>query len=412
MTASLRSTTFRLPAAALLAAAAVVVFFSQPFAWLILCCLVLATAPERHTVWLLGLAASATFLGLNLLKELQGDFVYYVDLQAYLANQPASVLLDEAQLRLVSASYRVTEIGFYGPLWVLAQIFPGDRSTVAIAATLGIYVTTMCGLLIIARHQRWSEGLTLTVILFVFFASINFVQTTHLLRQYVASSFVFLAFACIVAGRRPAALCAALYACTIHNGALLLVASLVALAVLFPPGIFSAGRRWSLALRVLGGFGILALSFGLGMLGLLEGITAEESAQIGVVHYVGIGALFLVYMLASARGAGEGNFAHYVALAFISIYVISLGFFLLGIGLFALRYFAYLEWLFGLMLATILMSLPHRRWGIDQFARWGLCLVALAVFVVRLRGSPWAYAGEHEEVLGRSLFFIINAAGS
>jgi hypothetical protein len=59
--------------------------------------------------------------------------------------------------------------------------------------------------------------------------------------------------------------------------------------------------------------------------------------------------------------------------------------------LFALRYFAYLEWLYGLMLGAILFNLFRDRPALKTFTRFAVALAAAAILTVRVGVSEWTY---------------------
>ncbi len=334
----------------------------------------------------------------------------YVALQSYFSGRPFTALFGESEIKMISGSFRISEIGFYGPMWMLAQLVPNERMAVALAASFGVYHPTFFGLKLFRKHQQWNEGHFLAVLFFVFFASINFVQTTHLLRRYTFSSMMFLAFALFLFDRRRMSFAVTLLACTVHNGAFLLVVKLVLLALLFPPGIFTSARRGALLLRVAAGGLLMGASFYLGALEQLQSFTSEET-NIGATHYLLIGVLFAMYFIARKARQTTDVSRHYVTMAVLAVFSLSLGFFLLGARLFALRYFVYLEWLFGLMIGAILHALPRTRLGVQQFARWALCAASVAIFVLRIQGAPWAYAGERVGIFSRNFFDLVAAVG-
>ena len=173
-------------------------FFLSPLLVLVLICFAIVLASDGSFSRVYLFAACLLFVLLNLSKELEGDLATYTNLQLYLQARSPGVLLSVDELRMISGTYRATEFGFYAPLWFLSNLFPDSRNVIPIAATLAIYIATFIGLEAIAKGEHWNRRLTLVVAFFVFFASINFIQSIHLVRQYVSASLAFCAFAFFV----------------------------------------------------------------------------------------------------------------------------------------------------------------------------------------------------------------------
>jgi hypothetical protein len=365
-------------------------FYWYPLLTLLLVCVIAAASGSRIGGAIFLVAAALLFTIVNITKELAGDLANYVLVVQYLANRPFTTLFNAYEMAPLSGSYRVTEIGFHGTMWALSNIFDSGRVIVAVGATAGIYLPVFFGLRLIARREAWTQGEFLTVVFFVFFAAINFVQTTHLLRQYISTAVVFLAFALFVNGRNLWALFVTLVACSIHNGTALLVADLAALTVLFPRqrlarlGLISLGLRFVAALIVIGA------SVGLIFLQQLEHIGLPEGT-ITIWHYLLVVGFLGVSVLRDARNGTLSPTHYYARLAFTVIFVISLAFFVLDVRLLALRYFDYLECLFGLILANILCSMPRERVVLPLFTRWGVCFVSVMILVWRVFTAPWNY---------------------
>jgi hypothetical protein len=385
-------------------------FFRFPLALLFLVCLICVAAPDRRFVWVFLASACGLFTLLNASKQVAGDLVNYLALLEYIRYVPFRDLFDRETIVGITGSYRISEMGFYAPLWVLSKLFDNQRLVIAVGATLGIYAPTYLGLLRIARREHWSIELTLVIALFVFFAAINFVQTTHLLRQYIATSVIFLAFAYFLEGRRGRAALLALLGCTVHNAAAILVADAAALAVLFPYRRVARLGLGSLLLRLLAAAALLGASLAAVSLLEFQQFTLDES-PISPWHYVVVGVFFAGFVVLHSGGAALRRYVHYTKLTFVIVYGLSLGFFIIGIRLFALRYLGYLEWLFGLMLGGILHAMPRERLGRYFFSRWAVIGAAALILLMRVERAPWTYGGVQAEIFFMDFFALMQSLG-
>jgi hypothetical protein len=133
-------------------------FFLHPLALLLFTCLVAVICPTDALKWLFLAAAGTVFMILALSKQVDGDLINYVALQDYIAQQPLMSLLNKDQLQALQGTYRVSEIGFYAPFWVLSSVIPDSKTALAIGATLAIYIPTFLGLLLIGKSEKWSNG--------------------------------------------------------------------------------------------------------------------------------------------------------------------------------------------------------------------------------------------------------------
>jgi hypothetical protein len=387
------------------------IFFVAPLALLLLiCCLLVIFADHRFLWWFLA-ASCGLFTLLNCTKESAGDLANYIALQTYFSEIPITELFNKEVGAAITGSYRVTELGFYLPMWILARVTGNEEITIAVVATLGIYVPTFIALQRIADRENWSSELLYIVAFFAMFASINFVQTTHLLRQYIATSIVFLGFSYFLEGRRLVAASAALAGCLVHNAAAILVADIAVLAFLFP---YQRRHTTTVAGRVFRFLAVMCLlGASLGLVAFLEiqEFSLDESA-ISLWHYAVVAVFFLTFLMFTVKDKSFRRYVHYSNLGFVLVYTLSFGFFVIGIRLFALRYLAYLEWLFGPMLGGILHVLPTERVGWFVLSRWLLVAVTVSIFVARLETAPWQYANIHAEVLGLNFFALVAAIGN
>jgi hypothetical protein len=89
------------------------------------------------------------------------------------------------------------------------------------------------------------------------------------------------------------------------------------------------------------------------------------------------------------------------------VFLLSFVFFVVGAKLLALRFFNYLEWLYTLMFAGILLVLPRQRVAPQVMARWAVSVIAVVIFVARVSRAPWAYGPGGLEIFTTSLFDLV-----
>jgi hypothetical protein len=91
---------------------------------------------------------------------------------------------------------------------------------------------------------------------------------------------------------------------------------------------------------------------------------------------------------------------------FLVIYIVSLGFYAIGVALFALRYFAYLEWLYGLLVGGAMFTLFRDRPQLRVFARFTVSLLALAVLIARVATAEWVYGPGDNNLVSWDFFQV------
>jgi hypothetical protein len=97
---------------------------------------------------------------------------------------------------------------------------------------------------------------------------------------------------------------------------------------------------------------------------------------------------------------------YYARLISLVIFIVSLAFFLAGMSIFALRYFAYLEWLYGLMVGGVMFAMFRIRPALQVFSRFAVSLAAGAIFLVRVNASEWQYGPGNNNLLSWDFFQV------
>lgn len=391
-------------------AAATAVFFWHPLGLLMLACLMAVVTPTSDFKWLFVVSACALFMILNVSRLVDGDLILYVRVQEYLAQRPLYALFDKQELQLLSATYRVTEVGFYAPLWLMSLVIPDAKTAIAVAATLGIYVPTFLGIVLIGKSENWSKGAILTTALFTFFAGINFVQSTHLIRQYISSAFLFYAFALFVAKRNRWAVMVALGACTIHNGTAPLALMLAGVCWLFR---YREGPRMGLGVFIVRAASALVVTTSLMLvIPIVQGeFFKEDIPNIHLGHFIVVGVFLIIAQIAIQMQHLRLRSLYYARLLALVIFIASLVFFLVGMPLFALRYFAYLEWLYGLMVGGVLFALFRDRPALRVFSQFAVSLAAAAILLARVNASEWQYGPGNNNLVSWDFFQVADLVG-
>jgi hypothetical protein len=380
-------------------------FFSHPLGLLLLVCLLAVVTPTSDFKWLFLVSACALFMTLNVSRLVDGDLVLYVRVQEYLAERPLYALFDKEELQLLSGTYRVTEAGFYAPLWLMSFVIPDAKTAIAVAATLGIYVPTFLGVALIGKAENWSKGAILTTALFAFFAGINFVQSTHLIRQYISTAFLFYAFALFISKRNRWAVVVALGACTIHNGTAPLTLMLAGVCWLFRYREGPGMRLGGFIIRAVCAF-VVICSLTL-VIPIVQGeFYKEDVPNIHIGHFIVVGVFLLIAQIAIQMQHLRLRSLYYARLISLVIFIVSLAFFLAGMSIFALRYFAYLEWLYGLMVGGVMFAMFRIRPALQVFSRFAVSLAAGAIFLVRVNASEWQYGPGNNNLLSWDFFQV------
>lgn len=381
------------------------VFFWHPLALLLFACLIAILSPTNDFKWLFLAAACALFLILNVSRLVDGDLFVYVRVQDFISQRPFAALFEKEGLQLLSGTYRTTEIGFYAPLWLMSLVIPDSKTAVTLAATLGIYIPTFLGLMLIGKSEKWDKGAILMAAVFAFFAGINFVQTTHLIRQYMSSAILFYAFALFIAKRNRWAVLVALAACTVHNGSAPLILLTGGSCWLFR---YREGKKLGLAgvfVRVVGVLLLMAVI--MVAVPIVQGeFLKEEIPNIHAGHFLVVAAFLVVAHFAIQRQHLGLRSLYYARLAFLVIFLVSLGFFVFGVPLFALRYFAYLEWLYGLLVGGVMFTMFRRRPELQVFVRFTVSLAAAAILIARIATAEWMYGPGDNNLVNWDFFQV------
>ena len=385
-----------------------VAFLYRPLIVLALVCGLVAWGSDPRRKYVFLVAGCLLLCVLNATKTVDGDLVNYVNMQNYLTGRPLLVLLDPNALIAISPTYRASEIGFYGTEWLLAQLFESTGASIAIAATLAIYVPTFIAIVMLGRVKGWNDRLTIIIALLAFLGAVNFNNTTHLIRQYVSASLLFLALVYFFGGRKWTAAAWAIIACSVHNGTAYVALCFVTLAALFPYGRPFWRRPWSSLFRLMLAIGVWGGSVVLLWMRELSGLL--EQSDITIWRYLGTVLLFTVFLyFARARRMDRADY--YLCLAFAVGLFISGCFFAMRLQVMALRYYVYLEWLYAPMVAGILCAIPRRHLSVYLASRWLVCCAALCVFVLRLYNSAWLYGPGSERVLSLNAREVMEYVG-
>jgi hypothetical protein len=171
---------------------------------------------------------------------------------------------------------------------------------------------------------------------------------------------------------------------------------------------YRVGKRsglFSLCLRLLAAGGMLVAM--MAVVPFTQGNFLEDKAtNIRWGHFIVVGAFFLVTHIVIQVQHLRLRSLYYARLLFASIFLTSFGFFLLGIPLFALRYFAYLEWLYGLLVGGMMFALFRDSPPMRVFARFTVSLAAAVILVARIATSEWVYGPGDNNLVSWDFFQV------
>lgn len=347
---------------------------------------------------LLVTAACLLFSLLNLTKGLSGDLINYINLAEYLSHRPADVLLNAKELAPIGASYRITEIGYHGVVWVLSHVFHASRVLLAVGGTLAVYLPTYFALRILRKHEAWPADQWIAVVFFTLFAAVNFLDATHLLRQYISASIAFLAFGMLVATRRRASIALAGYACAVHNGTIIPILDVAGVIFLLPQHGFRKFTSLSIAFRVAALIVLMAVSVVATVVEEFHHGPQQGFAQISLIHYVVAGGLWVLAVVGYLRYGRESRCYHYALSGYGVIFAVSVTFFVFHVQLLALRYFDYLQWLQGIMIACALAGVSKDQEISRLLSNWAICGAGACIFLWRFWHGPWLYGPHGHEI--------------
>lgn len=361
-----------------------------------------ATLRRKEAAYAPAILASALILAsANSTKELDGDLYNYYRI---------SELLRE--LDLVSSMVLFgQEPAYYLWNWVHVSLLGLSWQSWIFSFSAIFYITYLSAVRRSVEELNLGHLTGLCLILLAAFFPLVFVQTAHLVRQYLAGAIVTIGVVNVLFGRRAVAFF--LLAPLFHMSAavFLIIPLMLALNLRSKAAIFFCGLSLPtfalLGLRLLSQSGIVANT----PLPLQYGLMRLSQNEFHEISYTfGIALMFSTFMLLISLSVAfrrdDGRFAPHrqsrVTLVFTILAALSLAtifFSIVGISEIAIRFMQFLFLLMPIALGFMSLSWPLLRFGIVLLG--GLMPLALLIYP-----KAWNYAPLGELILYPYVSFI------
>ena len=329
------------------------------------------------------------FLSLfNATKRIDGDWAWYV--AGYLELTRVG-LFD--YLKIGGLSIRITEPIYYSFSFILSRLSDGNILILTLAVSLAIYYTYVFALERLLKRYGMQRMAVAICIVFAVLAGLTFTQSTHLVRQYIAGSILFLYFVLLVERCYKKSAILYVLGTFVHNS-FIVPASLLILCTFVFNFSFVQKRFVSVIFSFIGA----GYVFGTLVPYLLIGTARETSAFMddGSVSSIVLLMDFLFFLstvtgvvcLRSSPVFSTKSSA--VAALFLALF----GGMLVGareLPLFYLRFYFYIEWFRVIGVITIVWFLIYRL----RSPKVAFLIIPLSFIMISLRveQSPWNYGG-------------------
>lgn len=361
----------------------------MPLFLLLFISFVVAILWDKKIAWVLFFLNIFVFVFLfNLTKTFDSDFRVYASQFVGFMN----VSLNEF-LKIGGWSVRRTEPGFYFLMDIVSKLSHGNLFYLVLLINTMIYGIYIASLLSFKNYLKINDSIVYSGIIFAVFAGLNFAQSAHLVRQYIAGSLLFLFFCLLIYRNYRFALVVFIIAFFIHNSSFipfLLISTAKALVdikgrksikyiettivviliyvlglILTRPGSFF--NYVSLMLDN-GSFSVLSLFFDFGLFGCSVVVLLWEKVSCLFKRVLRIYTLFGIFM---------------------AVFLFSVK----SSPLFLLRFYFYLEWFRFIGFISLLFFISKIRGDhklLFYFTGWSMALLVLGL---RVNRSPWDYGG-------------------
>lgn len=345
------------------------------------------------------------FLALfNATKRIDSDWYHYVE--GYLEMSRIG-LLD--YLQAGGLSIRISEPLYYAFSFALSRLSGGNVFILALAVSLAVYLTYIFALEKLLKWyglHRWAAAIC---IVFAVVAGLTFTQSLHLVRQYIAGSFLFFYFVLILEGRFKKAAILFVLGTLVHNSFLIPAGLLAVCAYLWELSWVKRRYFWVLFLMPFFGYGMGAYIASLMDVSPLAGSLMKDDGSISAVVVLLDGLLFLASLGGMIFLRGRQGFC----IKSTAIAVLFLAFFggmLVGgreLTLLLLRLYFYIEWFRVIGVITIVWFLVYRV----KSAKLAFLIIPLSFLMMGMRvaQSPWDYGGGvFDHLVGSVIWWVDN----
>jgi len=339
--------------------------------------------------------ALVSFVALfNASKQIEGDWAWYASGYYDLLHEGLFNYLQAGGL-----SIRQSEPLYYAFSYVLSWLSNGNVLVLAMGISIVIYGVYIYALERLLKHYGLHHWRAAVCIVFAVLAGITFTQSLHLVRQYMAGSFLFLFFLFLMEHKNKKALLCFVCGSLIHNSFVIPALLLVGCK------IFASFRRTqkhyfiSIVVFLIAGFCIGSI------VSNIVGNTIFHAAAFKNDGSISFSVIALDATLFFASVAGIWKLGKYSLFDFQSAFVVVLFLAFYGAFLFAardlllmlLRLYFYVEWFRVIGIISIVWFLVYRT-HIASLA-WLLLPLSFLMISMRIGKSPWDYGGSFFEHL-------------
>ena len=350
----------------------------------------------------------ANFIFLNLGKELKGDLISYLNLlSAFSISNISELFLNPQKFLDVAGSFRPTEAIGYSFYWFLANFFSSSKWFFEITTTVMIYVPLILGLNRISKFYNYKINYKYLLFFSFMFIGINFIQTTHVVRQYIAASFFILSLSYFLSSRIFLFAFFAFISVSFHNSTAMIFLPLILLEFFKSYKIYIKNNIiWLFNFRTVI---ILAFCFVGSVLLFIDNpsvILMDNGDISNSALTLDFFLLLLVFLLKFK--IFKNKFEFYIFYLFIILFSVTFIYLNFNFKVLALRIYFFLEFLRPVIVICIfshvIKTYKHKLILYQSFY-----ILMISFFLLRLSMSPWDYYGLNgSELIFGNIFNFIN----
>lgn len=324
-------------------------------------------------------------------KIVEGDLETYLILQRVFSSIDASSLfLDSDSIILYSGSYRNTEAAGYYMYWLVARYISDGRMALEILSLFLIYLPGIISISILSRYLRLTKHESGIAYLAFFFICINPALVTHVIRQYIAGSFFLLGMSLLLTGRRFGSIMVSVLASSIHNSIILVILVSLLSYYIFVRKKIMDREPIIFNVRII----ILVFLVAFLLMNLIDfnkSLIMQNDGDISFVTLLLDCGLLLCFMHYGPNYF-DSKYVSIVASTISGIIILSVISYYLGLRIFSLRFYFYIE-----LLRFFCVILIYRMITVN-FSRFRLIFACLFVcsfiifFFLKLQISPFNFA--------------------
>ena len=341
------------------------------------------------------------FIFLNATRSVDNDLENYLSIYQFMNTSTLRGFFEDSNQFLVS--FRLSEAVWYAITWTISNLTNANEFVYIAFLTCAIYGIYYCGLKGLVEAIDGNTQVYILTILFGMLVCINFSETTHLIRQYICGSVLFLQFVWIFRKQYLKVFLGFVPAMLIHNS-LIVPFFIMIISYLFFTQKIITNKILRIFLMPL----ITGAIIGFALNRFVSQYNYEASDSSGGVFFsmaldVATYLIALGFFLYS-KNKRQINILVEGYLIFCLMFAACL-FFLRSNMILYLRFYLYLEWfrVFGLISLMTLFPV-FKRSGIVFI---GFVIFCFLFFSLRILRAPWLYGIDLMEVMSTNLFQIL-----